>query len=42
MDGQMTADLEDWVVDLKPRFAMGEDNKKKSNSYYRIPEMLRN
>lgn len=37
----MVNDLEDWVVDLKPRFAMGEDNKK-SNSYYRIPEMLRN
>lgn len=26
----MVTDLEDWMVDLKPRFAMGEDNKKKS------------
>lgn len=37
----MVTDLEDWV-DLKHRFAMEEDNKKKNNSYHRIPEMFRN
>lgn len=37
----MVTDLEDWV-DLKSIFAMGEDNKKKSNSYHRILEMVRN
>lgn len=40
-DGKIVTDLEDWVYS-KPRFVMGEANKKKSNSYHRIPEMLRN
>lgn len=40
-DRQMVTDLEDWIY-LKPRFKMGEANEKKSNSYHKIPEMLRN
>lgn len=40
-DGQMVTDLEDWIY-LKPRFKMGEAIEKKSNSYHKIPDTLRN